>query len=389
MKKILFSLFTAGIVWSVACNKVTVQSTTDKAPNLPSVTYDYEHISLPSGDNINVNSGITNTTLPFNEKSGKGQNVLVTNHGATLGRVLFYDKKLSLNNTVACGSCHLQSKAFSDGSALSTGFEGRITGRSSMAITNPQMSNNLFWDSRSSTIKDLSLRPVQNHIEMGMEDLDMLVTKLQKTNYYPPLFEKAFGTRTITKENISDAMSQFVASLVTKDSKFDKANTTNFSNFTNLENQGLQLFMGKALCSSCHAGTDLSAPDQPGGAYGGSSGIFGGDNGEKGTANIGLDLIYKDNGRVDGKFKIPSLRNIALTAPYMHDGRFKTLEEVIDHYTSGIKPNKDLDKKFVNANGSVKPIQLSGVEKMALIAFLQTLTDETYTHDVKYSNPFN
>jgi cytochrome c peroxidase len=394
MQKIIFSLFIVGSIIAISCNKSVTNKQANQVPTLPNTVDDYENILLPNGMNINAMSGNNNTILPFidfNNQFQSGQNVKVTNHGATLGRVLFYDKKLSLNNTVACGSCHLQSKAFSDGEALSKGFEGRITSRNSMAISNPQLANNLFWDSRSSTIQDLSLLPVQNHIEMGMENLATLEKKLQSTSYYPQLFQNAFGTSTITKELISDAMSQFVASLVTKNSKFDEAQQNGFSTFTQLELHGMNLFNGSALCSSCHAGASMSAPDAPGGAYGSSSNNGGGSGSNanpKGTTNIGLDLVPTDLGKENGNFKIPSLRNIALTAPYMHDGRFKTLSDVLNHYTSGIKPTQNLDVKFRNLNGSVKHIQMSEADKIAIVAFLNTLTDYTYTTDKKYSNPF-
>ncbi|MBK8700192.1 MAG: cytochrome-c peroxidase [Saprospiraceae bacterium] len=312
--------------------------------------------------------------------------VKVTNAGASLGRVLFYDKKLSLNNTVSCASCHHQDKAFSDGLALSGGFEGRVTSRNSMAIINPITQNNLFWDSRSQSIKDLSLKPVQNHIEMGMEDIQFLEDKLQKINYYGELFEAAYGDSEITGDRISDALSQFIASITTADSKFDQRSRGEAVAFTELENMGMNIFFSsKAKCSSCHAGANFSAPDGIFDPYGGGSA-----NGEdlRGTANIGLDLIPEDVGKENGSFKIPSLRNITLTAPYMHDGRFNTLEEVLNHYTTGIKANPNLDPKFMDDQGRVTGIKLSTLEKKAIIAFLGTLEDNTYTRDPKFSNPF-
>ena len=143
--------------------------------------------------------------------------------------------------------------------------------------------------------------------------------------------------------------------------------------------------MGKGKCLNCHAGVNFSAPDGPFDAYGG-----GGEGGidEKGTANIGLDLVYNDNGRRDGKFRIPSLRNVELTAPYMHDGRFKTLEEVVDHYSEGIKAHQSLDKAFKDSKGNLKQLHLDPLEKTALIAFLKTLTDQSFITNPKYGDPF-
>jgi cytochrome c peroxidase len=303
---------------------------------------------------------------------------------ATLGRVLFYDTKMSINNTIACGSCHLQSKAFSDVGSGSVGFKGIATTRNSMAIANPMLTRNLFWDTRTKSLQDMVLQPVQNHIEMGMENLDFLKTKLQNTTYYPQLFKNAFGTEGVTKEGINAALMQFLASMVSHNSKFDAGAKAKFSNFNELETMGHALFNSERLsCAKCHAGANFSLADENtfDNPYGGSSGA-------EGTANIGLNMVYQDNGRGNGKFKIPSLRNVELSAPYMHDGRFKTLDEVVEHYNKGIQFHPSLDANLKDAKGEPKRLNLTNLEKTALIAFLQTLTDKTYTTDVKYSDPF-
>jgi cytochrome c peroxidase len=265
-----------------------------------------------------------------------------------------------------------------------------------MAIVNVGLNNNLFWDSRSQSVPQLVAEPILNHIEMGMENTDDLVNKLSKITYYKPLFQAAFGEKGITQEKISNAMSQFLTSIKSTNSKFDAGLSTNFANFTAAERKGKDIFMSaRAKCSTCHAGVNLAAPDNN------TNGIFLGNvtidptfapvNGEygspevKGTANIGLDMIYKDQGKESGKFKIPSLRNIALTAPYMHDGRFKTLTEVVNHYSDAVQPHTHLDQKFVGTNGG---LHLSTEEKQALVAFLNTLTDNTMVNDPKFSSPF-
>jgi len=357
-----------------------------EAPLLPDVPYDYQNIRLPEGtspaigmirDFIIVNGNPRFASMPIN----------ITPDGATLGRVLFYDKKLSLNNTVSCGTCHHQDKAFADGLKVSQGFEGRTTTRNSMSIVNPIAQNNLFWDSRSQSLHDLSLQPVRDHIEMGMENMERLVNKLKDTEYYAPLFQEAFGSAEITPEKISKALSQFVSSITSNRSRFDIGLQNGFSNYSELEKLGHDLFHSDRLqCSSCHGGTNFSALDGPGEPYGG--GGFGGGEGLRGATNIGLDLIYKDQGVGNGRFKIPGLRNVAMTAPYMHDGRFNNLEEVIEHYNSGIKPHRHLDTKFFNPNGSVKRLNLTTVEKTALVAFLKTLTDEQMITDPRWSDPF-
>ena len=359
-------------------------SCVDKSPNfelnpevlvLPDSPLDYESMDFPNSiinGTLNVN---TSNLEQFSSFGRINDNPIVTNNGATLGRVLFYDKHLSLNNSVSCGSCHHQSRAFADPIALSKGFEGRETTRNSMAIINPGLNNSLFWDSRASSVRNMSLEPVKNHIEMGLESMEVLKNKLNELEYYPALFEKAYGTNVINEERISDAISQFLVSMVTFDSKFDQGIEQEFENFSSLEQLGMQLFTSN--CSGCHGNDSFGAADSFGGDYQQS----------EGTANIGLDLHYTDNGRGNGKFKIPALRNIALTSPYMHDGRFNSLEEVIEHYNSGVQNHPDLDDKLKNGNNPIR-MNLSDLQKQALIAFLNTLTDESYITNEKFSNPF-
>jgi cytochrome c peroxidase len=405
MRKSILLTTAAMIAVLVACQKTPTQTAAlnQKAPKLPIEVAKYTDAVLPSGLKLSEVGFAIDPTI-FQNPNGSGNNKMsIDNNKATLGRVLFYDKNLSLNNTVACGSCHHQEKAFADGLAVSRGFEGRITNRSSMAFANPITQSQLFWDSRSTSLVDLALRPVQNHIEMGMVHKGELVSKLKKVDYYPELFAKAFESEEITEAKIADAIAQFVSSITTSDSKFDRVNTpTSSIAFSPMETTGHDLF--EANCSSCHniaSRVNPTVVDGPSDAYGGGGGgnfnNSGGGLGNggiveskstNGTTNIGLDLVYADNGSGDGKFKIPSLRNIALTAPYMHDGRFKSLDEVINHYTNGIKPHKNLDDKLKTINGK-KPINLDSYERQALIAFLRTLTDETMIKDAKYSDPFN
>ena len=374
----------------VSCSKETVPSIEKAKLVLPDQPYDYGNLALPVGS-LPASTLFNNLEMGVLVDPIPGTSMFeVTPWGATLGRVLFYDKKLSLNNTISCASCHHQDKAFTDGKALSTGFEGRVTTRSSMAIINPITQHNLFWDSRSKSIHDLSLQPVQNHIEMGMENLNRLVSKLENTDYYKPLFAKAYGDGQITPERIAIALSHFVSSITSNQSKFDRGVENGFSNFTELERMGMNLFHSdKAKCGSCHGGTNFAAQDGPLDAYGGGFDLSGNPASDlRGATNIGLDLVYKDNGLGDGKFKIPTLRNIGLTAPYMHDGRFKTLEDVLDHYTDGLKAHKHLDVKFKDANGNLRPLKLTSLEKKAIVVFLHTLTDTEMTRNPRWSNPF-
>lgn len=370
------------------------ENTLNLLPKLPSTVYDYNNVER-FGNKATIQGMIRDTTSK-----------MYSNHSATLGRVLFYDVNLSINNKVSCGTCHIQSLAFADGIAKNKGFKGEEIERNSMGLINPILNNNMFWDSRTKSPLDLALQPVFNHQEMGMENQAMLVNKLEKISYYPELFKNAFGSEEITESKISIAMSHFINSVFSQNSKFDEGKKNEFKNFTGLELFGKTLFESERLmCSQCHSGENFSAPDFPGGPYGSGGGMgrggmdfamptnnllfstFEDPNSPRGTANIGLDLNYKDNGRQQGKFKIPSLRNIELTGPYMHDGRFKTLEEVIDHYSHGIKNHPNLDSKFVRQGKAIQ-LNISENEKYALIAFMKTLTDNNLIRNPKFSDPF-
>lgn len=323
----------------------------------------------------------------------------VTNEGAKLGRVLFYDTQLSLNNRISCASCHDQKSAFADNNKFSLGFENKLTTRNSMAIVNPIVNNSLFWDSRSNTIEELISEPIQNHIEMGMESMESLVKKLKTIDYYQPLFEEAFADGLISEEHTVSAMSQFLRSMVSMESTFDLASSSGFTSFSDLELRGRDIFFSEeANCSTCHSGVNFSAPD----GFGAGSALTNSfinssvnnfDIGEyagpeiMGTANIGLDKVYVDDGFGDGQFKIPTLRNIELTSPYMHDGRYESLEEVVDHYSSNIKLHENLDDKFI-VDGQVKLLDLNSSEKEALVAFLKTLTDQEFIEAERFSDPF-
>lgn len=364
------SLFTIAL-FLLSCEKTEKEP--DDLQSLPVPLLSSNLASYTEGFNSLSNSPL------FIRRIESGQSLEITNDGATLGRVLFYDPRLSINNRISCGSCHSQQHGFADPRQFSEGFGGKITSRNAMAIINPSVNNHFFWDSRVSDIKELSLEPVRNHIEMGMENMDDLVLKLSNTSYYPELFKKAFHSEGISKGKIASALSQFMCSLVSVESRMDKAMASGMSNFTELEMLGHSLFQGKAMCGSCHSGVNLSAPDFPGGGYSQPD--------IQGTANIGLQLVYTDNGKHEGQFKIPTLRNIAVTAPYMHDGRFKTLEEVIEHYDNGVVLHQNLDSKFRTPQGA-KKLNLSAVEKLALVAFLNTLTDEKFLKDERYSDPF-
>jgi cytochrome c peroxidase len=346
--------------------------------NLPSTAYNYSNPAIPQYLNTPPIIGQINT--PSNNP--------VTDNGATLGRVLFYDKNLSVNNTIACASCHKQTVAFSDVIAKSNGFNGGQTGRNSMGLTNARYYPNgrFFWDQRAATLEDQVLMPIQDGVEMGMT-LTQLETKLKGLAYYAPLFTKAFGDANINSTRISQALAQFVRSMVSYQSKYDAGRQTfpagpppppnvPFPNFTAQENRGKEIFMTPVGgCNPCHGTETFTAPEEK---------------------NNGLDMATLDRGfgavanntLLDATFKVGSLKNIELTAPYMHDGRFATLEDVVEHYSTGVKNHPNLSPQLRLPNGQPRLANLSVQDKAALVAFLKTLTDQSITTDIKFSNPF-
>ena len=369
-----------------ACEVERPQIDAALALNLPVESYDYISSNRNLNNLENPSSLLINEISPNFPNSGEFApgatriNIEVDNNeAATLGRVLFYDAQLSKNNSTACASCHQQGKAFADGLDLSQGFGGKLTSRNSMSFSNLAVNNNFFWDSRQSLMNDLVTEPVTNHIEMGMENMSELMEKLKKISYYPELFEKAYGVATIDEVRFSNAISQFLASITSTEATFDRELKNDFEGYNEMQKLGMAIFFSdKAQCASCHSGANFAADDSSSGEYASSSG----------TANIGLDLVYEDDGKNEGQFKIPSLRNIALTAPYMHDGRFNTLREVIDHYNNNVKPHDNLDDKLRNGNLTQR-LDLNSLEVDALEAFLITLTDEQMITDPKFSNPFS
>jgi cytochrome c peroxidase len=304
-----------------------------------------------------------------------------TDAGATLGRVLFYDRRLSANNSVSCASCHQQQFGFGDTARFSVGFDGRRTTRHTMALANARFyrEGRYFWDERAVSLEDQALQPIQNDREMGLS-LDALESKLRRTSYYPSLFKAAFGSSDITRERVARALAQFVRSLVSAQSPFDAAfarvglpggrgrgGPPDFQVLTPEQRLGQQLFVGRAGCQACH-GTNALVLDAP--------------------HNTGLDAEITDQGAGGGRFKAPSLRNVAVRAPYMHDGRFATLREVIDFYDHGVQASRNLDPRLRDANGAPRRLNLSDAERAAIVAYLESLTDSAFLTASKFSNPF-
>lgn len=377
-------VFLAFIVFSCSDDNDTDVST----PNVVTTTTYQEYITLDFDDldsYIPINlpdhyNDIANATnTPANNP--------ITNEGASLGRVLFYDENLSVNNTVSCASCHDQTRGFDDPNRFSTGFEGELTEAHAMRLLNAQyyLGENFFWDRRAETLETQTTQPIQNEVEMGFDaahgGFDAVLEKLNNLEYYPELFTIVYGDATINEDRIQRALAQFIRAMVSYNSEFDDgfAQVYNpnapangigqdFPNYTDQENQGKALFLdppqqGGVGCAACH---------QP--------------------PTFALSQNSRSNGLDAGEtiiFKAPSLKSAALSTHFMHDGRFSNLSEVIDHYNSGIQAGPALDNRLETPNTNT-PIQLnmSEEEQNALEAFIVTLSDFVIENDDRFSDPF-
>jgi cytochrome c peroxidase len=313
---------------------------------------------------------------------------------ATLGRVLFYDKALSSTGEVSCASCHKQELAFSDNKISSDGVDGE-TERNSLALGSvasfaAYYGLDIFgtfgvpfmWDNRFGTAREQAKAAFTSEVEMGLT-IDELVNNIENRAFYQPLFRRAFGSTQVTEERILSAVAEFVDGLGTFDSKFDRAAEkstdgfnmeVNFSDFTAAENRGKEIYLES--CAGCH------------------SSVFG--RPVMNAANNGLEMQYQDEG-IGGftnitsdqyTFKVPTLRNVAQSAPYMHDGRFATLEEVVDFYSDNVADHPKLHEFLRDESGQPMRLNLSSQDKAALVSFLETLTDIDYLQEVRYSDPF-
>jgi cytochrome c peroxidase len=301
------------------------------------------------------------------------QNNAVTAEGFELGRSLFYDGILARDGTVSCASCHQQHVAFADPlHRLSIGVDERVGIRNAPAIQNVAFKKFFFWDGGVNHVDFIPIAAIENPLEMD-ETMASVVSKLNADEKYRTRFRAAFGTEEVNSQRMLHALAQFMALMVSANSRYDRYIRNEGELLSPQELRGLATFRVK--CASCHA-TDLFTDDD--------------------FRNNGLDASFeKDNGRERitefagdrGKFKVPSLRNVALTMPYMHDGRFRTLEEVLTHYQSGVKDSETLDPLL--RNGSTLGIAMTAAEKADILAFLQTLTDDSFLKDKRFSQPPN
>jgi len=358
--------------------------------DLPATALSYQPANLPDHFETAAVEGMINT--PADNP--------ITDAGATLGRVLFYDTALSANRTVACASCHQSGAGFSDPDALSEGFDGGLTGRNSMSMVNLRYYANgaMFWDERAATLEEQVLMPIQDETEMGMT-LDEVVERLEATDHYPVLFELAFGDPAITSERMSLALAQFARAAVSATSRYDEGLAAvdgdplaDFPAFTDAENRGKRLFFappnqGGAACAGCHV-----ANDGPGGGQRNAAVFFMDRARNNGlTADNDADPGLGGHTGLDddmGLFKSPSLRNVAVTGPYMHDGSLETLRDVVEHYNDGVQANPNLDPALRAGGGQPRRLGLDDGDIDDLVAFMQALTDDAFMADERFHDPF-
>ena len=377
----------------ISCNK------SDDYQDIPT----YPNVAAAFGNNIDLNhlDNYANQVVPAYITKDNTQGNTITDKGATLGRVLFYDKKLSSNNTISCASCHIQSRAFSDSLVVSLGVNG-TTARHTMRLINSRFGNEkkFFWDKRAPTLEFQTTQPVRNHTEMGYSGLNGdpsindLITKLSAIGYYQELFQFVYGSPEITEDKIQLALAQFVRSIQSFDSRYDigRAQTTDdvlsFPNLTSEENKGKRLFMtlptfdatgkrttGGIGCVACH-----NAPEFDIDPNAKNNGILG----TIGSNAMDITVV-----------RAPSLRDLTrtngkLNGPLMHTGIITTLQNVLDHYglMNVATANTNLDPRLV-PNGFGQDLNMSSQEINSVIAFLKTLAGTNVYTDTKWSNPFH
>ncbi len=376
---LLFSCVKEGSIIENRYYEPDEYKTLSKHVNLPALPFNYE---------LNTPNYIANTFFASPPDNGI----------VTLGRVLFYDKNLSKDKKISCASCHDQKLGFADAKAFSDGANGRVTTRNSLALGSVLNFSvyygderfgrvPFFWDNSATTVQEQSEMTLNNPNEMDMK-MSEVVNRVKDIDFYKPLFRKAFESEAVTEQNVLDAISAFVNAIPAYNTKWDaelenhfkiQGNTMNlvkydFSGFTDQENEGKKIYLSK--CATCH-GETIGSPS-------------------KTRANNGLAVKYQDEGigaksgipGEMGMFKVPTLRNILLSGPFMHDGSLATIDDVLDHYSFNIKNHSNLDPVLKTSNLTPIKMNFNEKEREALKAFLGTLTDEKLMVDERFSDPF-
>lgn len=390
---IRFCLACLSVFMMVACNK-------NDSNNVPS-SASYPLVEAMFAGKIDLNNleNYAAQTVPAYIAKNNAGAFAISNAKATLGRVLFYDKQLSIDNSISCGSCHKQSFAFSDTSMASNGVSNGKTGRHSMRLINVRFANEakFFWDERALNLEVQTTQPIKDHAEMGFSGTDgrpafsALLSKLQALDYYQELFKFVYGDATVTEARLQEAFSHFIRSIQSFDSKYDigrgqvNNDNTPFPNFTALENQGKQLFLqapvfnpngvriaGGAGCQGCHAAPEFDI--DPNSRNNGVIGKIGGGSDVTVTRAPSLRDVVKADGTSNG--------------PFMHIGISNQFITVVEHYNI-INPagNNNLDPRL-RPGGQPQRLQLTATEKDALVAFVRTLAGNDVYSNPKWKNPF-
>lgn len=385
----------AAIFIAVLLFQCTTQEST------PTATYEAVKAAFGSKIDLSNLANYENQIKPsYITKDNTRANV-ITNAKATLGRVLFYDKKLSIDNSVSCGSCHKQEAAFGDTDVASKGVSGGLTGRHSMRLVNARFSNEakFFWDERANSLEEQTTKPIQDHAEMGFSGqsgrptITTLLTKLQEVAYYKELFQFVYGSPTITEAKLQECLAQFVRSIQSFDAKYDVGRAQvnndgqNFPNFTAQENLGKNLFLtppvfnatgsrinGGLGCGGCHRAPEFDIDPNSG--------------------NNGIIGVLNGNGIDINNTRTPTLRDLTNASgnpntQMMHTGGLATLQTVIGHYGAINRAlgNTRLDPRLT-PNGVGQQLNLNATEVNAVIAFLKTLSGTNVYSDAKWSSPF-
>jgi cytochrome c peroxidase len=396
MRKIplIFSGIVAVIVLLVACSK---------ADNGPASQTIYAAVATAFGAQIDLNNLANYAAQPkpaYIVKDNTGNNP-ITNAKATLGRVLFYDKKLSIDNTISCASCHKQAFAFSDTALISSGVAGGLTDRHSMRLVNERfgVEAKFFWDERAANLENQTTQPIADHKEMGFSGqagragIAALLAKLQATDYYNELFKFTYGDITVTEPRLQESLGQFIRSIQSFDAKYDvgRAQVNNdrqpFPNFTAQENTGKDLFLtppvfdgnssrigGGLGCNGCHNAPEFDI--------------------DPNTRNNGVIALAVGAGQDVNVTRAPTLRDLVnnrgeLNTRLMHTGGIRDLATAVSHYGGFINDNRNLDQRLKPNGVNVQRLNLQPAEIAAVVAFLKTLAGTNVYTDKKWATPFN
>ena len=396
MRKIplIFSGIVGVIVLLVACSKADTTTTGQTV---------YTAVATAFGAQIDLNNLANYAAQPkpaYIVKDNTGNNP-ITNAKATLGRVLFYDKKLSIDNTISCASCHKQAFAFSDTALISAGVAGGLTDRHSMRLVNERfgVEAKFFWDERAASLESQTTQPIADHKEMGFSgqtgraNIAALLAKLQATDYYNELFKFTYGDITVTEPRLQECLGQFIRSIQSFDAKYDvgRAQVNNdrqpFPNFTTQENAGKDLFLtppvfdgnssrigGGLGCNGCHNAPEFDI--------------------DPNTRNNGVIALAVGAGQDINVTRAPTLRDLVnnrgeLNTRLMHTGGIRDLATAVSHYGGFINDNRNLDQRLKPNGVNVQRLNLQPTEIAAVVAFLKTLAGTNVYIDKKWSTPFN